>query len=274
MSVPRALRWAAAHAGLLLSCGVVLIVAAWAVAPSLFTGVDPIAVVPTDRFQPPSAEHWLGTDQLGRDQFARIVHGARASLSAAAIAVGVAAIVGSLVGALAGWFGGVVDSAAMRLIDVALSIRGFLLAITIVMLLGFGIVQAAVAVGLTTSAAFARVIRSEVLTARASGYVEAAVSSGASTFDVLRRHVIPNSAGPTLSLMTVQFGIAIIWIASLSFLGLGAQPPESEWGRLVADNRDFIATRGWLALFPGLTIAATVLAVNHIAHRLHRGEAS
>lgn len=262
------LRAAARNWALALSIVVVGVVLLWAVVPGLFTGHDPLAVDPRAKLLPPSGEHWFGTDQLGRDVYSRVVHGARASLIGSAVAVGVAVLVGSLLGALAGWFGGVVDSVVMRVIDVVLSIPGFLLAITLVVLLGFGIFQAAIAVGLTSSATFARLIRSEVLRARASTYVEAAITSGASTYDILRRHVVPNSLAPTLSLITVQFGTAIIWIASLSFLGLGAQPPDPEWGRLVAEGRSYIATRGWLTLWPCVTIVAVVLATNHISHRI------
>ncbi|MFF2083926.1 ABC transporter permease [Nocardia sp. NPDC058176] len=265
-----AARWAARYWSVgpaLLVVGTVLL---WAIVPQLFTGFDPLQVNPAQKLQPPSAEHWFGTDQLGRDLYARIVYGARASLLGSAIAVGVGVVVGSLLGAVAGWFAGFPDSAVMRLIDVVLSIPGFLLAITIVVLLGFGIWQAGIAVGLTSSATFARLIRSEVVKARTSTYVEAATTSGASTGAILWRHVIPNSIGPTVSLITVQFGIAIIWIASLSFLGLGAQPPDPEWGRLVADGRNYIATRGWLTLWPGLTIVAMVLATNHLSRHLSR----
>jgi peptide/nickel transport system permease protein len=266
----RVVRWVGGHWSLLLAVAVVALVLLWAVVPGLFTSYGPTQVDPTLKLQPPSGAHWLGTDQLGRDQYARLVFGARASLSGSAIAVLVGVVVGSLVGAGAGWFGGVVDALVMRLIDVLLSIPGFLFAITIVVLLGFGVVQAAIAVGLTSSATFARLIRSEVLKARSSNYVEAAVVSGASTYAILRRHVVPNSIAPTVSLITVQFGIAIIWIASLSFLGLGAQPPDPEWGRLVADGRNYIATRGYLTLWPGLTVVAVVLATNHISHHLSR----
>ncbi|MEZ5152315.1 MAG: ABC transporter permease [Rhodococcus zopfii] len=161
----------------------------------------------------------------------------------------------------------------MRLIDVVLSIPGFLLAITIVVLYSAtvgsaGLVPAAIAVGLTSAATFARLIRSEVLAVRTSNYVEAATTSGASTATILRRHVIPNSLAPTVSLIALQLGIAIIWIASLSFLGLGAQPPDPEWGLLVSDGRKYIATRGWLTLYPALTIVAVVLSTNHISRHL------
>jgi len=270
----RALRWLGGHWTLVLAVAVVVLVIAWALVPGAFASHDPIAVDPAGKLAPPSGEHWFGTDQLGRDLYSRVVHGARASLSGAAIAVAVGVVVGALLGAVAGWFGGFLDSAIGRGIDVLLSIPGFLFAITIVVLLGFGVVQAAVAVGLTLTATFARLVRSEVLKARTSTYVEAATTSGASTFDILRRHVLPNSIASTFALITVQFGIAIIWIASLSFLGLGAQPPDPEWGRLVSDGRNYIATRGWLTLWPGLTVVVVVLATNHISHHLARRDQS
>lgn len=263
-----ALRWLGSHWSLVLALVVVTVALLWAAVPGLFAGMDPLAVDPANKLKAPSGEHWFGTDQLGRDLYTRVVYGARASLLGSTIAVAVGAVIGSLLGALAGWFGGFVDSAVGRGIDVLLSIPGFLFAITIVVLLGFGIVQAAVAVGFTLTASFARLIRADVLKARTSNYVEAAITSGASTTDILRRHVIPNSLGPTLSLITVQFGIAIIWIASLSFLGLGAQPPDPEWGRLISDGRSYIATRGWLTLWPSLVVVLFVLATNHISHHL------
>ncbi|MFC6012046.1 ABC transporter permease [Nocardia lasii] len=264
------LRWIRRHPTVALAILVVATILLWALVPHLFTSYDPLAVNPREKLRPPSGEHLFGTDHLGRDLYARIVYGARPSLLGSAIAVGVGVLVGSLLGAVAGWFAGFPDSVVMRLIDVVLSIPGFLLAITIVVLLGFGVWQAGIAVGLTSSATFARLIRSEVVKARTSTYVEAATTSGASTAAILWRHVIPNSIAPTASLVTVQFGIAIIWIASLSFLGLGAQPPDPEWGRLVSDGRNYIATRGWLTLWPGLTIVAMVLATNHLSRHLSR----
>jgi peptide/nickel transport system permease protein len=268
-----ATRWAVGHWGLVLSAIVFALAVLWAVVPGLFTHFDPIEIDNTSRLLPPSAQHWFGTDLLGRDLYARVIYGARTSLLGASMAVAVAVVVGSLLGAAAGWFGGFGDSLVMRLIDVVLSIPGFLLAIAIVVLYtakvgSGGIIPAAVAVGLTSAATFARLIRAEVLRVRASTYVEAAVTSGATSLTILRRHVVPNSLGPTVSLIAVQLGIAIIWIASLSFLGLGAQPPQPEWGLLVADGRKYIATRGWLTIYPALTIVAVVLSTNHIARYL------
>lgn len=271
--VRKTLRWVGSHRSLVVSLTIFGVALAWALVPGLFTQYDPISIDNSQKLLPPSAEHWFGTDLLGRDLYARIVYGARASLLGASMAVAVAVVVGSLLGAVAGWFGGFGDTVAMRFVDVLLSIPGFLLAIAIVVLYtartgSAGVVPAAVAVGLTSSATFARLIRSEVLRVRASNYVEAAITSGATTVTILRRHVIPNSLAPTVSLIAVQLGIAIIWIASLSFLGLGAQPPEPEWGLLVSDGRKYIATRGWLTLFPALTIIAVVLATNNISRHL------
>ena len=277
-SVPKAARWLGSHWVLAISAAVFTIALLWALIPGVFTHYDPIAIDNSLKLRPPSAEHWFGTDLLGRDLYARIVYGARASLLGASIAVAVAVVVGSVLGAVAAWFGGVGDTVLMRLIDVLLSIPGFLLAIAIVVLYTArtghaGLVPAAIAVGLTTSATFARLIRSEVLRVKASNYVEAAITSGATTFTILRRHVIPNSVATTVSLIAVQLGIAVIWIASLSFLGLGAQPPEPEWGLLVSDGRKYIATRGWLTLFPALAIVAVVLATNNISRHLSKRSA-
>ncbi|MBT2270823.1 ABC transporter permease [Rhodococcus qingshengii] len=272
-NVREVVRWAARNWGLVLSTVIFTLAVLWALIPGVFTSFDPIAIDNSRKLLPPSSEHWFGTDLLGRDMYARVVYGARASLLGASMAVAVAVIVGSVLGAVAGWFGGFVDTVVMRLIDVVLSVPGFLLAITIVVVYTAkagqaGLIPAAIAVGLTSAATFARLIRSEVLKVRASNYVEAAITSGATTFTVLRRHVIPNSLAPTVSLIAVQLGIAIIWIASLSFLGLGAQPPNPEWGLLVSDGRQFIATRGWLTLYPALTIIAVVLATNNISRHL------
>ncbi|GAA0681427.1 ABC transporter permease [Streptomyces samsunensis] len=257
--------WSIRHWSVVVAGAVLVVAVLWALVPGWFAHSSPTAIGATDKLLPPSSAHWFGTDRLGRDQYSRVVHGARASLSGSVVAVLIGVAVGSVFGALAGWFGRWIDAVVMRLIDVVLSIPGFLLAITIVVVLGYGILQAAAAVGLTSSAAFARLIRSEVLRARTSQYVEAAVASGARSSTILLRHVVPNSLGPTLSLVTIQFGISIIWIASLSFLGLGAQPPSPEWGRLVADGRNFLASKPYLVVYPALTVAAVVLAGNRLA---------
>jgi peptide/nickel transport system permease protein len=270
----RVLRSIGRNWSVLLAAAVLVVVILWAIVPGWFTSANPIAVAPEQIFQPPSAAHWFGTDELGRDMFTRVVYGSRASLSGSALAVAVGVVAGSGFGALAGWFRGWADVVIMRVMDVVLSIPGFLLAVTIVVLLGFGILQAAIAVGVTSSASFARLIRSEVLRARTSLYVEAAVTSGARSWTILRRHVVPNSVAPTLSLITIRFGTAIIWIASLSFIGLGAQPPSPEWGLLVADGRTYMASRPWLTLFPSLVIVVMVFASSHLARWIAKRQQS
>lgn len=199
----------------------------------------------------------------------RVIYGARESLIGSVIAISVGFLVGSAVGSIAGWFGGIAETVLMRSTDVLLAIPFFLLTVTIVVLLGFGVIHAALAVGLSTSAIFARLIRSEVLKVRSSQYVEAAVAGGVGPWAILRRHVIPNSLAPALSLVTVQLGVAIIWLASLSFLGFGAQPPTPEWGLLVSEGRNYIAANDWwLVVFPALAIVITVMATNRIGHHL------
>jgi peptide/nickel transport system permease protein len=241
---------------------------AWALFPSWFTSVDPTAATPSVKLRGPSLEHLFGTDYLGRDMFSRVIYGARHSLTGSFIAVAVGLVLGSLTGLLAGAFGGLVDTVLMRVVDVLLAVPSFLLAVTIVVVLGFGTVNAALAVGLASSATFARLIRTEVLTVRSSLYVEAAISAGSRFGAILWRHILPNSTGTVLSLAALQFGTAILAIASLGFLGFGAQPPSSEWGLLVSEGRNYIASRYWLTLFPGLAIVAVVLATNRISHYL------
>lgn len=212
----------------------------WALVPGVFSHVDPTTAVPIDKLQGPGAAHPFGTDYLGRDLLSRVVFGTRASLTGAVIAVGVGLVLGSFIGLVAGSARGIADSVLMRLVDVLLSIPAFLLAITVVVVLGFSTTNAAIAVGLSSVATFARLIRSEVLRVSASQYVEAAVSSGAGYWSILRRHILPNSLTSVVALVSLQLGLAILWIASLSFLGFGAQPPDPEWGLLVSEGRDYL----------------------------------
>ncbi|WP_406143302.1 ABC transporter permease [Streptomyces sp. NBC_01012] len=254
--------------GLVLSVVLVTLVIVSAFLPGVFTSQDPLSGVPRDRLQGPGAAHPFGTDQLGRDLFARVVHGAALSLQATVVAVTVGLVVGSLLGLLAGFIGGRIDDVLMRVVDVLLAIPGLLLSLAVVTALGFGTVKVAIAVGVASVASFARVMRSEVLRVRGAVYVEAAHSSGARRLSVLFRHVLPNSAGPVLVYAAVDFGAVILQVSTLSFLGYGAVPPAPEWGSLVSGGRDYLATAWWLTTLPGLTISATVLAANRISRAL------
>ncbi len=251
--------------GLILAWLVIAIVVLWALVPEWFTGYSGTVGVARQQLRAPSAEHWLGTDALGRDLYARIVYGAGNSLSGAFVAVGVGLVVGTALGLVAGSARGIADSIIMRVVDVLLSIPYLLLSLSIVILLGFGTINAAIAVGVTSIASFARLARSEVVRVRGSDYVEAAFGSGGTFFRVLLRHVLPNSLTSVIALAALQFGSAILAISTLGFLGYGAPPPTPEWGLLIAEGRNYIARAWWLTTVPGVVVIVVVLSANRIS---------
>ncbi|MGN6218318.1 MAG: ABC transporter permease [Microbacterium sp.] len=255
---------------LVLSILVLALVTLWAVAPSWFTAWDPIEGVPQDRLLPPSAAHLFGTDNLGRDLYARVVYGSATSLAATSVAVVVGLAVGSFFGLLAGFLRGIVDDAIMRFMDVLLAIPSLLLSLALITALGFGTLNVAIAVGLASVASFSRVMRAEVLQIATAVYVEAARVSGVRWYAVLRRHVLPNASGPVVALAALEFGVMVLAISSLSFLGFGAPPPTPEWGSLVSGGRDYLAVAWWLTTLPGLVIVAVVLSANRISRALER----
>jgi peptide/nickel transport system permease protein len=257
--------------GLWLAWAVIVTAVLLAVAPQLFTPYSPLEGIPGAQRLAPQAGHWLGTDQLGRDLWARIVYGAVHSLSAALAAVAIGLIVGSALGTLAGAAAGRVESVVMRLVDVLLAIPSLLLSLTVIIILGFGTVNAAVAVGVAAIASFARLARAEVVRVRHSDYVEAAYGSGGTFFAVFWRHILPNSLTAVLAFATLQFGQAILALSTLSFLGYGTPPPVPEWGLLIAEGRNYLSTAWWLTTFPGVAVVAVVLAANRIS-RQFRGE--
>ena len=254
--------------GLVLAWLVIALVIFWAIFPGVFTGFSGTVGTGGQQLRPPSLEHVLGTDQLGRDLFARIVHGAVNSLAGAFAAVAVGLLLGTTLGLLAGALSGVMDSVIMRVMDVMLAIPGLLLSLSIIMLLGFGTVNAAIAVGVTSVARFARVMRSEVVRVRRTDYVEAAFGSGGRFRDELWRHILPNSLTSVVALTALQFGTAILSIATLGFLGYGAPPPTPEWGLLIAEGRNYISTAWWLTTFPGVMVVAVVLSANRISQSI------
>ena len=264
----RAWRFVARHPGAALAALWIVLVLLSAFAPTLFSGQDPLDGVPRDKMQAPSAAHWFGTDQVGRDLFARVVHGSALTLQAAIIAVAIGLVIGSLLGLLAGFVGTWVDDVIMRIADVLLAIPSLLLSLALITALGFGTVNVAIAVGLSSVAAVARIMRSEVIRVRSGVFVEAAFASGNRWSRVLFRHVLPNSMGPVLVLAALEFGTAILAVSALSFLGYGAQPPAPEWGSLVSTGRNFIATAWWLTALPGTVIALTVLSANGLSRAL------
>lgn len=252
----------------MLAWAVIVLVILFAVFPSLFTSFNPVQGVPADKLKAPTLVHILGTDALGRDLFARIVYGAVHSLTGAFVAVLVGLVAGTALGLFAGSVRGVIEDVIMRFVDVLLSIPGLLLMLSIIIILGFGTVNAAIAVGITSIAGFARLSRSEVVRVRRSEYVEAAFGSGGTFLAVLWRHVLPNSLTSVLAFAALQFGGAILAISTLGFLGYGAPPPTPEWGLLIAEGRNYTSTAWWLTIAPGLVVVVVVLSANRISQSL------
>ncbi|GAA2029984.1 ABC transporter permease [Catenulispora yoronensis] len=254
--------------GLVLPVLTLATVLAWAVAPDAFTARNPLTAAPTRAFTPPSSGAWFGTDYLGRDIYSRVVHGTAPSLRAPVIAVGLALLCGTVLGLAAGCLGDRVDAVLMRLVDVLLAIPGILVSLAVVTALGFGTAQVAVAVGVAGIAGFARVTRAQVLKVRQEPYVEAAFAAGVRRPVVILTHVLPNAYGPVLALAALELGTAILSVSTLSFLGLGAQPPAPEWGAMVAEGQNYLGSHWWLTALPGLALAAVTLSVNRLANAL------
>ena len=217
----------------------------------------------------PSLDHWFGVDQQGRDEFSRIVYGARYSLLIGVVSVAVGLSIGLVLGATAGYFGGAIDSVLMRLMDIMLSIPGLLLAIGIVAMLGPGITQIMVAVGVTQIPIFARLMRGSVLATRENDYITAARSVGVSRPSILAAHILPNAISPVIVQATLALATAIIDVAGLGFLGLGPQDPATpEWGTMLTDTTRYLQTAPHLALIPGIAIVISVLGFNLVGDGL------
>ena len=218
--------------------------------------------------QPPSAQHLLGTDQFGRDVLSRLIYGSRISLQVGLIAVSISLIVGGAIGAIGGYFGGRADSVLMRIMDVQLAIPTILLAIVISSALGPGLVNLMVAVGITSIPRFARLMRASVLSIKGMEFIEAARAMGASHMRIILLYILPNCAAPLIVQSTLSVANAILFAATLSFLGLGIQPPFPEWGGMLSDARPYIRDSAYLSIFPGLAIMITIVALNCIGDGL------
>jgi peptide/nickel transport system permease protein len=223
--------------------------------------VDPNELV-GDRFEDPSWEHPMGTDEIGRDTLARIIHGAQVSLQVGAISVSIALVGGVVFGMLAGYHKGIVDTVLMRIVDIMFSLPGIVLAIVIAGLLGPNRRNAMIAIGIVILPAFARVVRGAVLEVMGYPFTESARALGAGGWRIMLRHVIPNITAPLLVLITVYLSVAILAEAALSFLGLGTQPPEASWGGMLSVARTYVDIDPWLSIFPGLAIMIVVLGFN------------
>ena len=223
---------------------------------------EPNVMVAADALHAPSAEYPFGTDQFGRDNLSRIMHGARLSFQVGFVAVSIAFVCGVLLGIIAGYYGKWIDGIIGILIDIMLAFPGILLALAIVAILGPSLLNLMVAVGIAEIPRYTRLIRGQVLSARELQYVDAARVIGAPDPTIMFRHILPNVLAPAIVLATLGIGSAILIGAALSFLGLGAKPPTAEWGAMLSAGRNYLQQAWWITLFPGLAIMITVLSIN------------
>jgi ABC-type dipeptide/oligopeptide/nickel transport system permease subunit len=239
----------------------VVLGAAAAAAPTI-APYDPVEQNLDARFSAPSRTHLLGTDNLGRDVFSRIIHGSRSALIVGIVAVAIAVLLGSLVGLVAALSGELTDNTLMLLMDSLLSFPTILLAITVVSFLGYGLLQVMIAIGVIFSPVFARLVRAEALVIKTEGYVEASRSLGSPTIKIVYKHIIPNLLGKVVVQCSITFALTVVIEASLSYLGLGTQPPTPSWGLMLKDARNYLALAPWMAIYPGLALALTVFCFN------------
>ena len=256
------------HRGALIGLLILAALATLAVAAPWISGRDPIRTAPREALQPPGARFVLGSDQFGRDVASRVLHGARVSLLVGVISVSIAVGLGAPLGLVSGYYGGRLDALIMRVMDVMLAFPGILLALAIVSVLSPGLGNVMIAVGLSAVPGYARLVRATVLSAREHLYVEAARALGGRDGGILVRDILPNVVAPLIVTATLGLGGAILSAAALSFLGLGSQPPQPEWGRMLSEGRDYLREAWWISTFPGLGILLTVLAMNLVGDGL------
>ena len=252
----------------ILYCVLALAVVLIAVFAPLIATHDPYAAVLADAVQPPSSEHWFGTDKMGRDLFSRVIFGARTSLTAAIALVAIIVVVGTALGIIAGYFGGIVDAVIMRLSDMMISFPGMVLAIAVAGILGANIKNAVVAIAIVSWTKYARLARSLVLKIKNRDYISAARVTGSKTGHILWSYMLPNALPTIVITGATDIGSMMLEIAGLSFLGFGAQSPTAEWGLMLNEGRAFMTAAPWLMIFPGLAIFITVVVFNLLGDSL------
>jgi ABC-type dipeptide/oligopeptide/nickel transport system permease subunit len=243
----------------MLGLAIVIILILLAIFAPLIAPYDPIARVKTDSLLGPSGKYWFGTDLLGRDILSRIIYGSRISLEVGIIAVGISVAIGLLLGAISGYFGNISDTIIMRIADIFFAFPYILGAIAIMTVLGPGIINIFVAIGLLGWASFARIFRGSILSIKNKEYIEAARALGASNSRIIVKHIFPNAFAPIIVYATMNVGTAIIVEAALSFLGIGVMPPAPAWGKMLSESLDYIDVAPWMMVFPGIAILITVL---------------
>ncbi len=237
------------------------IIAVAVIGPSVVP-YDPLEISFTDKLQAPSAVHWFGTDEAGRDIFSRVIAGTRISLLAAMVVIALATAIGVPVGLMSGYLNGWIDHVAMRITDMFVGFPALILAIAVAAAIGPGLTHGMVAVSVVWWPGYARLMRGEVLALRSRPYVEAARALGIPDWRIVIRHILPNALTPLIVKMTSDVGYAILYIASLGFIGLGAPPPIPEWGTMIADSRSYLLGYWWYPTFPGVALSLAVVAFN------------
>src|SRR5690606_23182938 len=258
----RVLRRLARNRLAMLGLAIIAIFVALAVLAPWIAPHDPLRSSFAKRLQPPSAEHWLGTDELGRDMFSRLLYGARISLRIGLISVSIGTVIGVPLGAISAYYGGWVDLAVQRIIDVMLAFPGILLAIVLVSTLGVGLENVMIAVGVVSIPVYTRLVRGSALAMKRKDFVEAARAAGARDLLIIARHILPNCIAPVIVQSTLQVGSSILWAAGLGFLGLGAQLPTPEWGTILSRGRQYLLVAPHITTATGLSIMLVVLGFN------------
>lgn len=228
----------------------------------LFLKTDPNAQNLMNKLQPPSKEHWFGTDNFGRDIFTRIIFGTQLTLKVGFTSVFIGGVIGVVLGIVAGYYGGIVDTITMRLMDVLLAFPGILLALAIVSVLGGSLTNVIIAVGIFSVPAFARIVRGSTLQVKKLEYIDAVKALGASDLRIIFVHILPNIMSPIIVQATMRIATAILTASGLAFLGLGAQPPDPEWGAMLNEGRTYMQKASHMVMFPGMMIVTVVLAFN------------
>ncbi|WP_250227831.1 ABC transporter permease [Anaeropeptidivorans aminofermentans] len=241
---------------------IIMLLAICAIFPAQISGPDYTTINLSQKFLSPSPEHILGTDELGRDMFTRIIWGCRISLAIGLLAIGLSTVIGVSIGCIAGFYSGVTDNVLMRLMDILMAVPNLLLGISIVAALGNSIMNLVFAIGLGSMPAFARVTRSSVITIRDQEYIEAARATGASDFRLMYKYILPNAMAPIIVQISMGIATAILSVSGLSFIGLGVPAPTPEWGSMLSTGRSFIRDYWHVITFPGLAIMLTVFAFN------------
>lgn len=243
----------------MLGLAIVIILILIAIFAPLLAPNDPIERVKEDSLLKPNKAYWFGTDILGRDILSRVVYGSRISIEVGVVAVGISVVIGLVLGAISGYFGNIPDTIIMRIADIFFAFPYILGAIAIMTVLGQGIINIFIAIGILGWASFARIFRGSILSIKNKEYIEAARALGASNSRIIVKHIFPNAFAPIIVYATMNVGTAIIVEAALSFLGIGVQPPTPAWGKMLAESMDYIDIAPWMMIFPGLAILITVL---------------